>query len=692
VAGAAYLLYSISSSISVAPSILQRLHDLNLSVSSFVNDVLILGQRSSETSIFLLLLGTLTWATGLFGAFSVFRSRRPLPAIVAAAVVLLINVSLTIRDEYLHLVVFMVAALVLLVRLNLLEQVHEWRSRGMRDIPGISSVFMRNGAVFIAVAVVASSGLAATASSAPLSRAWHNADDQLLELGYAVNRWLGGVTGSARGPNVLFTPVQTIRDLWQSSSEVVFTARVSDSIGRRWRGQTYDSYDGLDWRSLDTQSQVLPAGAEILSATTEPVPKDQGLVPITVTVTPNDYGGDVFVTPANPLSVDQPSEVLTHGTDGPFVAAKLSYGVQQDVPYNVRVLVRPTTGPFALTAAKLARAGTNYASWISRYLDVRPGSMGPEAYDLANRIVAGLPSGQRDPYHIAAAVQDYLYRAGGFTYNTDMRGLCDGDKVVDCFLRTKQGFCEYFATTMVMLLRADGVPARYVVGYLPGQEQGDGTWRVDRGAAHAWVEVYFPTYGWVEFDPTPGNSQNGQVPTLFPAEGPLASPGEGVGVPGKGEQEFDTGPPGGTDNSDNPLPTPQQAGGPDWTPIALGIAGLVLILVLLVLVAFRRLPRAEPELAYRGIASLARRLGYGPRPAQTAYEFAAGLGELVPAARSDLQLIATAKVEATYGRRLPGESILRNLARAYRHVRVGMLRLLLRRPRVGGGPRPTKAG
>jgi hypothetical protein len=103
--------------------------------------------------------------------------------------------------------------------------------------------------------------------------------------------------------------------------------------------------------------------------------------------------------------------------------------------------------------------------------------------------------------------------------------------------------------------------------------------------------------------------------------------------------------------------------------------------------AWRRVPTAEPELAYSGITRLATRLGHGPRPAQTAYEFAAGLGDLMPVSRDDLRLIATAKVEATYGQRRPGESLLHSLALAYRRVRFGLLRLLIRRPTMPGRPR-----
>ena len=70
----------------------------------------------------------------------------------------------------------------------------------------------------VGVVLVGSILLAANASSAPLSRSWSSFDQQLLDIGFGVNRWLGGVTGDARGPNVLFTPTQTIRDSLQLSS------------------------------------------------------------------------------------------------------------------------------------------------------------------------------------------------------------------------------------------------------------------------------------------------------------------------------------------------------------------------------------------------------------------------------------------------------------------------------------------
>jgi hypothetical protein len=129
----------------------------------------------------------------------------------------------------------------------------------------------------------------------------------------------------------------------------------------------------------------------------------------------------------------------------------------------------------------------------------------------------------------------------------------------------------------------------------------------------------------------------------------------------------------------------------DLLPLAIGGAAVLGLLLLALIAALRHIPKTEPELAYRGVTRLATRLGYGPRPAQTAYEFATGLAEVMPLASTDLRLIATAKVEATYGRKEQPGAGLRMLGMAYRRVRLGMLKLVMkRRPRIGLRPRARK--
>ena len=113
--GAAFVLNAVAASISTLPSIEGRLHALNLSVSRWVEDVFVIGAHSTESSIFLIVLGALMWGAGQFGAYAVFRRHRPLPAVVLLGFMLLVNVSITINDQYLHVIVFMAASLVLLI-------------------------------------------------------------------------------------------------------------------------------------------------------------------------------------------------------------------------------------------------------------------------------------------------------------------------------------------------------------------------------------------------------------------------------------------------------------------------------------------------------------------------------------------------------------------------------------------------
>ncbi len=92
---------------------------------------------------------------------------------------------------------------------------------------------------------------------------------------------------------------------------------------------------------------------------------------------------------------------------------------------------------------------------------------------------------------------------------------CGTLSTAECFATYKRGFCQWYAPTMAVVLRHLGIPARIVEGFLPGsREQSDATEVLRNNNAHAWVEAYFPGYGWVEFDPTGANlpTQSGPLP------------------------------------------------------------------------------------------------------------------------------------------------------------------------------------
>src|SRR5207237_7528723 len=99
----------------------------------------------------------------------------------------------------------------------------------------------------------------------------------------------------------------------------------------------------------------------------------------------------------------------------------------------------------------------------------------------------------------AKAIETYLRQ--NYTYSTHIAQPPPGVDRVEWFLfQGKEGYCEYYASAMVVMLRTLGVPARLATGYAPGDyDPNTQTYTVKESAAHAWPEVYFPSYGWIEF-------------------------------------------------------------------------------------------------------------------------------------------------------------------------------------------------
>ena len=128
------------------------------------------------------------------------------------------------------------------------------------------------------------------------------------------------------------------------------------------------------------------------------------------------------------------------------------------------------------------------------------------------------------------------------------------------------------------------------------------------------------------------------------------------------------------------------AGGPP-AGLFIGIAILLAVIVgSLAAVAWRRGPRGpvSADEAYGSVARLAARLGFGPRPTQTVYEYAGALADELPMVRPELEMVARAKVEVAYGGQILGDERLASIRHAHRRLRVQLLRLVTRRRRRRG--------
>lgn len=157
-----------------------------------------------------------------------------------------------------------------------------------------------------------------------------------------------------------------------------------------------------------------------------------------------------------------------------------------------------------LSAIYLERAGTGYPQFITdTYLEL-PDTVTQETRDLASQIV--LDAGAATPFDQAMAIQTYL--RANFTYQLDAGPAPNGRDIVDYFLfDSRVGRCDHYASSMAVMLRSLGVPARIVTGLAPVSFDSDMGGYVYRGRnAHAWVEVYFPDFGWIPFEPTPSEA------------------------------------------------------------------------------------------------------------------------------------------------------------------------------------------
>jgi transglutaminase TgpA-like protein/transglutaminase superfamily protein len=134
----------------------------------------------------------------------------------------------------------------------------------------------------------------------------------------------------------------------------------------------------------------------------------------------------------------------------------------------------------------------------------------PRQSTIADK-VAGLTAGKPTEYDKVRAILDFFSPSNGFAYSLRTKQGTSGSAIVD-FLHNKRGYCEQYASAMAWMVRQAGIPARVVVGYTHGTQVGNGdVYQVTSHEAHAWVEVYFPSYGWVPFDPTPATDVSGST-------------------------------------------------------------------------------------------------------------------------------------------------------------------------------------
>jgi transglutaminase-like putative cysteine protease len=255
-----------------------------------------------------------------------------------------------------------------------------------------------------------------------------------------------------------------------------------------WRVRTYDQYLDSQWQSGHALSEpFLPDQSSL------PRVDLHGLASEFIFSTPRANLA-VLVTPARPIWVSRPAILSFTPAAENFIDPLL---FRADPPILVGEQYRVHAVIYNPTVLELQQAGASYPAWVSRQYLQLPANLSPRIRELSSQITMDAGS----PYEKAIAITNYL--RGSITYSLTVEPAPYGIDPLDWFLfYTRKGFCNYYATAEVILLRSAGVPARMVVGFAQGMYEPPDKYTILEKDAHAWPEVYFPGMGWVEFEPT----------------------------------------------------------------------------------------------------------------------------------------------------------------------------------------------
>lgn len=619
------------------------------------------GGVTSDNLLFAMLLALIAWLLAHLSMWTVIRKREVWWAVLACGTALAVNLSYA-PDLQSYMIVFLLVAGLLVVRVQLERQLRNWRAHRLaypQNIPFVA--FLQS---FIAILLII--GLARTlppVSPGSIS-GWQTFQEAWDDFQYDFNRTFAtvGANSDARVSN--FGPSLGFRGPVKLSGDIVMT--VKSSTSGYWRAQVLDTYTPNGFITSDTSTTwAEPGDPRMANAQTglSRVPVEQQFQ---VRIPKNGY---IFGA-GQPLKVDVSVELKGPPTDP---RAILQAGrIRRGQTYTI------TSAISMATVDQLRAAGTNYPPEIaSTYLQL-PESLPKRVRDLAAVAAKSesAPSGKATPYDVATAIQDYLRNPINYKYNTNIAAPPAGRDGVDYFLfDSHQGYCDYFASAMAVMLRSQGIPARVISGFATGDyDPNFGVYVVRDWHAHAWVEVYFPSYGWVPFEPTPSQPVITRAVDANPVTPPQDDP---ASQPSQNETSGEQQPRNFLPSTLEPITTAVTAlpGPPPlhWLLLSMPVAVLLgLFLRRWWFAPFRTL--YGPRAYYARVLRVAAWFGLMPRPSQTPHEYARNLSAVVPTARQPLASLTDAYVRDRYSEMKLSKPELASLQHAWRSLRNQLLR------------------
>ncbi|HVO44394.1 MAG TPA: transglutaminase domain-containing protein, partial [Aggregatilineales bacterium] len=281
-----------------------------------------------------------------------------------------------------------------------------------------------------------------------------------------------------------------------------------------WKSRTFDTYDKGSW----TAYRGLRVNADNLNfqyPTLDPATRTT----VTQSVTMAIGSSRLVYTAPQPAEVRLPAQVEMDFLGDPRTADVGVIRPQQPIPEAAPYEVVSTVS--TPTVAQLEADEGPYPTWIQRDLDL-PNTVTNRTRGRAQDILRAANAVTR--YEKARAIEIWL--RSNIKYSESISLPPQNQDPVDWLLfDKKEGYCTYYASAMVVMLRTVGVPARIAAGFAQGQnEPGTQVYTVRERDAHTWVEVYFPKAGWVEFEPTSAQMPLDRPPPRVEPRTPSPSP------------------------------------------------------------------------------------------------------------------------------------------------------------------------
>ena len=266
--------------------------------------------------------------------------------------------------------------------------------------------------------------------------------------------------------------------------------RPADMGGLHWRGRSYDRFDGVRWSRSPSLPPSLGTARWYEAWNPDRIRQKIYAAPLDVRVlfALHPLVGVRSDNPRIQPLFDNAGDHVYWGSGNPSYEA-------------VSVAGRPQ--PEGLRAARSGFApARNHFTQLPR--------LSQRTRDLARSLTQGLDNN----YDRTVAIEAFFHSEFGYTLDLPRSAR---EATLEYFLFDRQeGHCEYFSTAMVVLLRTMGIHAREVNGFLGGQWNEFGQYlAVTQNEAHSWVEVWFPRYGWVPFDPTPAGAGTSEALTSW---------------------------------------------------------------------------------------------------------------------------------------------------------------------------------